>query len=164
MEKRRIKDIFNTAEINSIVKRIYQTRKIDKDDKISYEGTETNKNGIKYKISAEHVPVERIMEYSKSGCRTCGGLGRKIVNILKSRIPDPENYVVLSNQPIGQMTEEQRKIWIEKEKKNPFWRILLPCRCALKNIEKTGDIFSNPFGNITMRLDYEILDEAATDD
>lgn len=160
MEKKALREIFNISEMNSIAKKIFQTKKKGLyGDDATYEDIEIQKDGVTYKISAEHVTVAEIMKYSKSGCRTCGGLGRKIVNILKTRIPDPDNYVIFSETPIDTMPPEEKKIWIEKQKQNPFWRILLPCECALKKIGKTEDIFSNPLGNITMRLDYEILDD-----
>jgi len=155
-EEKKLSDVLDKAAFDILCKEIMKKRRVENDDVI-YELFDYKAKGATLEIKAEHVTIDEVFDYAKSSCKQCNGKGYYIINMEKRRIPNPEDYVVMAKEPINDMPEEMKKIWIEKEKKNKFWRVMLPCRCALKVAHaKDPDFLSNGEGNILVRVKYEI--------
>jgi hypothetical protein len=55
------------------------------------------------------------------------------------------------------MNEEMKKLWIEKEKKKNTWRIMMPCRCAIKGLLKSDDsTVAVGDGNLMMKIQFKV--------
>jgi hypothetical protein len=155
----KLEEVFGTTSLNLILKNLMKTRKVSPEDQVTYEPVETELSGVRYIIKAEHIFVEEIIKYGSSNCNKCNGKGYRIVHLEKRKIPNPQDYVILSDRNIETMSEEEKKIWVEMEKKKTTWKLMLPCICAIRKMAKReGAIFSNPTGNIVARLSYEIAE------
>ena len=139
-------------------KELMKTRKVVDETTVTYGTVEHRLGDKKYVITAEHVPIDYIFKYASSNCKMCTyGKGYYVAHVEKHKIPNPEDYVMLSTVPIKEMSEEEQNIWREKEKLNKFWRVMYPCQCAVKRaLNKEPDLLTNPSGNILLRASYEV--------
>jgi hypothetical protein len=151
-------EIMDRNNFHMLTERVQKSRKVDRNDNVTYENFNQVYKDVSYDIKPVHVPIDYIFKYGSNSCKQCSyGKGYYVVNILKNKIPNPADYIILSDQPIKDMTDEQKKIFIELEKKKPFWRVLLPCNCAMRKAQaKEPDLLMNPTGNIVLRLTYTI--------
>jgi hypothetical protein len=148
-----VEDLFSSALTRAIYKEIMNSRKCTGDDQFSYQPIEKDFEGKKYIIYARHIPVGEAMSYAKSSCNKCYGSGKKIMNIEKDRIPNTDDFMMLSSVSLKGLTEEQQKIVIEREKATKFWKILLPCPCTIKGLIKKGvQVLSNDLNNILIEI------------
>jgi hypothetical protein len=152
-DRKDLVDVFSETSLKFISEAVLKTRKVSPEDKVSYEDIEREENGVVYIVKAEHVPIDDLVGHALSGCKNCHGKGYYICNLDKAKIPNPQDYVILAEKNIVDMPEAEKKLWLEVEKKKKLWRIMLPCRCALKAItKKQPGIFTNEPGNIVARL------------
>lgn len=146
-------DTFDPYVEQMIYNNLMNTRKCIGDDKFEYTTQEIIKDDIKYKITASHIPLDKIKLYSKSSCNICFGKGFRIIAIEKEKIPNVEDFMMVSSYDIRNASEEQKKIFIEKEKKNKNWRVALPCKCTIKNMKKKNlQVVCNNMGNIVFEV------------
>ena len=149
-------EMFGDLELKHIVQEVMKTRRVSVDDVVTYTPTERTIDGVVYEIKAADVPVKELMTYAASNCKSCNGKGYSIRYVAKGKIPNPQDYVILSDKPMESMTEPEKKLWVEVEKKKSTWKILLPCYCTLKWISKReSGVFSNVLGNVVARITYE---------
>ena len=155
-----LREVMDEQNIGFLMQQIVKTRCPANDDTVSYSPVEYKFKDTTYVVQAIHVPIEDVAKYGQSSCKKCSyGKGYVIANVLKTSIPDPQNYVVMAKVPIRKFSPEQQKIWIEKEKLNPMLRIMLPCECALKWVgRRDPNLVSNVEGNIMFRLSYKVKD------
>lgn len=140
-----------------ISRQLLSNRKVVGDDNAVYEDVEHVHDGVTYIIHGTHITFDEATRHAKSSCKKCNGMGRYILHIEKRRIQHPEDFIVLANRSLDGITEEQKSQIIEEEKKNPFWRVALPCKCTIKNlIKKHGIVLGNDLGNILLRVTYDI--------
>jgi len=152
-----LSDILDSIHMNNLYQRIIETRVIHKDDSITYGTVLYPFKDNEYEVTGEHVSVDYVFKFAKSSCNFCSSKGYGIHNIEKSKLSNPEDYTIVSKQPVNTMSEDQKKIWIEKEKRNPLWRVLLPCHCVLrKAAEKEPNLIFNNARNIIIRVTYRI--------
>jgi hypothetical protein len=136
-----------------IYKEIMDTRKCIGDDLFTYDPLEREHDGKTYVIASRHIQIGETMSYAKSGCNQCYGSGKKIMNIEKNRISKTDDYLVLASVSLKGLTEEQTQAVLEIEKKNKFWRVLLPCPCTIKSMVKKGiNVLSNDLNNIVVEI------------
>jgi hypothetical protein len=155
-----IEELLNPTQFDFVVKNLLNSRRVSPEDEVSYTPVETEHNGIRYLVKAAHVSVDEIRQHGQSSCKKCIGKGYSIVYLDKSKIPNPQDYVILSEKPIETMTEEEKKLWIEVEKKKKLWKVLIPCKCAIKRLSRLQrTIVSNQVGNIVAKLSYERIGE-----
>ena len=148
-----VEDLFGSSLAKAIYKEILDSRKCVGDDAFSYTTIEKDHEGKTYVIIPRHVPVGESMSYGNSSCKHCYGSGKKIINMEKNKISNTDDFLMLSDIRIDGLTEEQKKIVIEKEKQKKFWRILLPCPCTIKKMLKKGkQIVSNDLNNIVIEI------------
>jgi hypothetical protein len=156
-EHKNLEDVFNPTNFKLILDEIMKSRKVSPQDVVSYSPIERAQDGVTYVIKAEHVPIETVVKYASSSCKECYGKGHYVAYIVKAKVPNPQDYVILSEEPVVGMTEERKKLWLEVEKKKPTWKIMFPCRCAIKGISKKESLIcSNTAGNIVTKVTYEI--------
>lgn len=156
-EKTPLSKILDRNNYRTLCEKVEKSRKVSDDGSMFFEDISYTYGGKSYRVLPIFMPVEDVKKYSKSSCNKCYGKGYAIHLKEKSKISNPQDYTLMATQPINNMTEEQKKIWIEKEKENKFWRVLLPCSCAVKNAaKKIPDFLFNNEGNILIRLEYEI--------
>lgn len=156
MQKKPLSELVDRHSYGTLCNNVLKTRKVDGDGHATYDKLEHKHGDTVYMVEAIPVSIDEIKNYAKPNCNKCTEKGYYVMRVEKSKIKDPENYYMVASQPINAMSEEQRKIWIEKEKKNKYWRILYPCPCALKRAaDKIDDFVHNPAGNITFRLEYQ---------
>ena len=118
---------------------------------------EKDADGVEYLVKPEYVSGEEIYKHAKNSCNMCWGKGYKVLNLEKRKFPNPKDYILLAQQPLNDLTEEQKKILVEREKLSKMWRILLPCSCAIKSIiKKDKHLFVSVDGNICFRINYEV--------
>jgi len=152
-----LSEIFGETELKFILQEVMKTRKVSSTDVVSYTPIDKEKDGVKYVIKAEDVPIRELMGYATSSCRGCNGKGYSVRQVDKSKIPNPQDFVILSDRPIEGMTEAEKKLWLEVEKKKKLWRVMLPCYCTIKGISKKQSLISaNALGNIVVRITYEV--------
>jgi hypothetical protein len=159
-EKKPLITMMDKVNFDIAIKKVMKTRKVIDENTVTFETVEHTTGDKKYILKAVHVPIDHVFKYASSNCKMCTfGKGYYVMNVEKHKIPDPENYVMLSSMPVQDMSDEQQKILIEKEKQNKFWRIMYPCKCAVQRaLEKEPDLLTNPLGNILLRVDYEIVE------
>jgi hypothetical protein len=156
-EKYNISDIFDPYITHVIYNDLIKTRKLIGEDKFEYTSQEYHKNGVIYIVSGRHISLEEAKKYNKGSCKVCFGKGYKIIRIQKEKIRNVEDYMMLFSYDIKNASEEQKKIIIEKEKLNKYWRVVLPCTCTIKNMEKRGlSIIGNKEGNILIETTCKI--------
>ena len=163
-EKKPIRDVLDPATLTNLLKQVQNTRKVIESRKLtdidgveygSVEHMDTDKH-VKYVLSGVHVPMDEIFKYAQSKCNVCNSKGYKVVNIDKRKIQEPGDYVLISSQPLDDLTPEQLKLWKENVAKQNAWRTMLPCQCALKRaLKKERDLYANDWGNILVRIAYE---------
>ena len=154
---RPLKDVMDSLNLQKALEELLKTREPKDDDSVDYTDVEYSCGGRKYIIHGDHFPIDDIIKFSKSSCKQCNGKGYTVSNVKKTLIPDVANYIVLAKVPIREMSEEQVKIWTEKEKLNPLLRIMLPCSCALNAAKKKDpNLFANDIGNIVLQISYTI--------
>lgn len=152
-KKLKVDDIFDSISINAFSKEIMNSRRCIGDDDFSYDVLEKKKDNKTYFLIPKHISVKEVINLGNSKCKRCYGSGKKIINILKEKIPNTNDYLMLSRRSMANITEDQKKLLIEEEKQNKFWRILLPCECAMKNLIKKEDlILSNDMNNIIIKV------------
>lgn len=152
-----LEEIFNETTMKFITQELMKTRSVSPTDEITYSPVEKEQDGVTYVITAEHVPIEVVMKHADRNCRMCNSKGYSVRHMEKSRVPNPQDFILLSDSPIEGMTDEQKKLWMEMEKKKKMWRVMLPCRCALKNLsKKQHPIASNEIGNIVAKITYQV--------
>lgn len=148
-----ITDLFDSYVVQMLYKDILRTRKCIGDDNFEYTPQVICKDEIKYLITATHIPLDTIKKYGKGNCSSCFGKGYTIANIAKNKIANVEDYMMISSYDIRNASEEQRKLFIEKEKQKNYWKIIFPCICAVKKMEKKGmQIVHNKMRNIIVEL------------
>lgn len=148
-----IDKVFNSIETKILSTEIMNDRRCAGDDRFSYKIIERKKGNKTYILTPIHISVRDVIDMGNSRCKKCYGSGKKIISILKEKIKNPDDFLMLANRSMINLTEEQKKIIIEEEKKNKFWKILLPCDCAMKNLIKNGDfILSNNMNNIIIKV------------
>ena len=160
VELKKIEEIFDAIILKHIINDIMKSRKVSPQDEVTYQLVEKEYKGTTYVIKAEHVPIEHLIKYSSSNCKKCNSKGYSIIYVSKSKIANPQDFVVLADRSVEKMSDEEKKLWLEVEKKKPTWRVMLPCKCTIKNIsKKEHTIVANDMGNIVARLSYEIKQE-----
>ena len=139
--------------VEAIYKEIQASRRCAGDDLFTYSPIEKSKGDKTYVITSRHVSVRECMTFSNSSCNKCWGTGRIIKEVEKHTIPNVEDFVMLSSISFAGLSEEQRKIVLEKEKSTKFWKLLLPCSCTIKRMLKKGkQIVSNDMRNIVIEI------------
>lgn len=145
-----LEGIFSQMLVNAIYKDIMASRKCVGEDDFSYDVLERPFGEKTYIITTRHIPVSESMKYGNSSCNKCYGSGKKIINIEKSKIANTKDFVMLSSESTRGLSEEQI---VEQEKKNKFWRVMLPCSCAIKRMLKKGMyIYANDMNNIVVEI------------
>lgn len=148
-----VEDVFNHSLSKAIYKEILSTRRCSGEDKFSYDTIEKSHENVTYLIMPRHIPLVESMSFGNSNCNSCYGSGKIIMNVGKDKIENTDDFMMLASIPLKGLTEEQKKIVIEKEKKAKFWRVVLPCRCTIKSMLKKGmQIISNDMNNIVIEL------------
>lgn len=156
-ERKSLVEELDKPNFEIALKELMKTRRVIDESTVQYGTIEHSCGNKKYTITATHVPIDYVFPYAKGSCKQCNSKGYQVINIEKHRIANPQDYVMLSNVPIQDMTEDEQRIWREKEKLNKFWRVMLPCRCAVtRALLKEPDILTNPDGSILLRTSYEV--------
>jgi hypothetical protein len=151
------KDAYNRA-----IKELSATRSVALDDTVTFKPVEIIQGDKTYILTAAHVSVQDIAKYGQDSCRSCYGKGYFLSLIEKRRIPNPQDYLILSDKNIEAMPEPEKKNWIEVQKKEKMWKIMFPCRCALRKTAKVEpNMVSNEAGNIAFRITYQIKEVVA---
>lgn len=151
-----IDKMFSEAELKTILKKVMDTRKVYNDNTVTYSDVDWTKNEKNYIIIAEHISLEDLKKLAKSNCKMCNGKGYHIEHLDKAKIPNPEDYIILSSKPMDNLTEDQRKQLVEEEKQRKHWRVMLPCKCGIKElVKKENYIVSNALGNIVIKMTYK---------
>ena len=150
-EKKSLRDLLDESNFRFVVDRIMKTRKNEGDDRVSYEPF-THKTGtMEIDINPVHVPTDTLFKEAKSSCKDCNSKGYQVHLIPKQRIRNPEDYIVLSEVPFRDLSEEEKKKIIEQEAKKTTWKVMLPCRCAVKRaLMKDNSLLVNELGNIVV--------------
>lgn len=152
-KKLKVDDIFDSISIKAFSNEIMNSRKCTGDDKFSYDVLEKKRDNKTYLLTPIHVSVRDVIDMGNSKCNKCYGTSKKIINILKEKIANPDDFLMLAKRSMEGLNEEQKKILIEEEKQNKFWKILLPCNCAMKKLIKKEDfILSNDMNNIIIKV------------
>lgn len=137
----------------AIYKDIMDTRKCIGDDQFTYDPLERTHEDKTYVITARHIQIGETMSHAKSSCNQCYGSGKKIMNIEKNRIAKTDDFIMLASVSLKDLTEAQQQIVLEQEKKNKFWRVLLPCPCTIKSmVKKNIQVLSNDLNNIVVEI------------
>lgn len=148
-----VEDLFGSNLAKAIYKEILNSRKCNGDDDFSYSIIEKDHEGKTYVITPRHVPIGESMSYGNSSCNKCYGSGKMVINMEKSKISNTDDFIMLSDVRLDGLTEEQKKIVVEKEKQRKFWRVLLPCPCTIKKmLKKKKQIVSNDLNNIVIEI------------
>lgn len=163
-DKKHIKDLINPAVLKELLKQIQDSRKVVENRKLtdidgveygSVEHTDTDRH-VKYIIRGVHVPMDEIFKYAQSNCKECNSKGYKICHIDKRHVRDPGDFVLVSTEPLDDLSKEEMKLWREKMAREKAWRAMLPCQCALKKaLRKEPDLRASDLGNILVRIEYE---------
>lgn len=156
--KKPLHEIVDDNNFKIITSRILKSRKMGDNDTVTYEVFDQLVGDKIYTITPEHVPMDYLYRYAKSKC-SCNGKGYYVTNIMKNKLQNAGDFVLLADRPINEMTDEQKKLYIEAEKKKTMWRVMLPCKCALTGaMKKEPDILANQTGNVVIRINYEVKD------
>ena len=148
-----VEDVFNPTLAKIIYKEIMNSRKFVSEEVFSYDTIEKSNGEKTFVIKPRHIPISEVLSFGKSSCNKCYGTGRTIRDVDKSEIPDVKDFTMLSSISFDGLSDEQKKIVLEREKAAKFWRLLLPCPCVLKNMRKKGMyILSNNMMNIIIEL------------
>lgn len=148
-----LENLFDRTMVEAIYKEIQASRRCAGDDVFTYAPIEKTKGDKTYVITSRHMSVRECMTFSNSSCNKCWGTGRIIKEVEKHTIPNVEDFVMLSSISFAGLSEEQRKIVLEKEKSTKFWKLLLPCSCTIKRMLKKGkQIVSNDMRNIVIEI------------
>lgn len=148
-----IEQLFNKSFVQTIIKEIFDSRKCVGEDNFSYTEIEKVANDKTYIIKARHISLEEALKFHDPRCKQCYGTGRKVVNIEKSRIKHINEFIMIASMSTADLSEEQKRIFVEREKLNKFWKVLLPCNCTIKNmIKKDMYIISNDMHNIVAEI------------
>lgn len=153
-----IQEVFDRNNLNHIVDQLTKTKRYDPPTNgIFFDPIEYTHNGVTYIIEGAWVPANDIMTHANSSCKKCNSKGYYVAEIMKHRLPNPQDYVVLSTEPLTIMSDEQKKLWVEKEKKKPTWRVMIPCPCAMKKLlKKDSSVLVVGDGNMMMRFTYKV--------
>jgi len=162
VNKKPLNEIVEKVALDHALKEIIEKRvvvankRLTDADGVTYSPiTVTSKEG-KITLNPQHVVLDEIVVYAQNRCSTCHGKGYFVRDVPKNHITDPKDFIFLSNANLDKMTEEELKLWQEHEAQNKFWRILLPCNCAMrKALRKEPDLFANSLGNVIVRIDWE---------
>jgi hypothetical protein len=156
-----IESIFGSLQVKFIADSLMKSRKVSPQDEVSYDPVDMmSLSRDNYTITAHHVPIEEIIKHGSGSCKKCNSKGYQVSYIVKNRVPNPQDYVILSEKPLTEMTPEEKKLWMEVEKKKTTWKIMLPCRCAMKAFMKDErNIMCNDAGNIVARLTYVMKEQ-----
>lgn len=147
---------------NRAIKELSASRKVELDDTVTFKPVEIIQDTKTYVLTAEHVSVQDIAKYGQDSCRSCYGKGYFLSLLEKRRIPNPQDYLVLSEKNVETMTAPEKGLWLEVQKKEKMWKIMFPCRCALRKMAKVEpNMVSNEAGNIAFRITYLIKEELA---
>lgn len=148
-----VEEIFNPTMVSTIYKEIMATRKCVGDDEFTYSPIEKATGGKTYIIVAKHLRIGEVMSQAKSSCNKCYGSGKKMMLMGKDQIPNPNDFLMLTDTSLKGFTEEQKRIVVEQEKQKKFWKVLLPCPCTIKSMVKKGrHIVSNELNNIVAEV------------
>ena len=105
-----IETLFNEIMIKNISKEIMKTRKCLGDDIFTYDNIEKEVEGKKYVLKSYHVSVIEAMKNAKSSCKNCYGTGRVILNLNKDTQYNIVDFVVLSDIPTKDMSQEDKEV------------------------------------------------------
>lgn len=158
----RLVDRIGRVEMQLVLDNILKNRHVTEDstltdeDGVTYGEVWHDHDGVEFLIRPKHVTIDMVSEYGDSKCNDCYGKGYRTVEVAKGSLRNPSDHVILARKPFAGLSDEAREDLIEEEKKNPRWRILLPCHCALKRMQKVDPSFyvSNDSA-IMFRLEYE---------
>jgi len=153
-----IREVFDKMAVDNILKKVLENRVINEDEKaidkkrVFYKPFEYKRDDVSYVIKAEHVIIDDMFKYANSNCKTCNSKGYYVIHIEKSKLPNPVNYVLLSNVPFEGLSDKELEEWKEKVKLEKAWRVMLPCSCVLKKASnKDKSLFFNGDGSIIFR-------------
>jgi len=152
-----LKEILSSVDYKFLCEKIIKEKVQRSDNSFEYKDFSQTMAGVEYLVKPEYVSGEEIYKHAKNSCNMCWGKGYKVLNLEKRKFPNPKDYILLAQQPLNDLTEEQKKILVEREKLSKMWRILLPCSCAIKGIiKKDKHLFVSVDGNICFRINYEV--------
>jgi hypothetical protein len=148
-----VEEIFNPSMVQAIYKELMATRKCVGDDQFTYDPIERTIGGKTYTIEATHLQIGEVMGYAKSNCNKCYGTGRTFRLMDKGEIKNPEDFLMIASTSLKDLTEEQKQVVIDREKQSKNWKVLLPCSCTIKGMNKKGrKIISNDMLNIIAEI------------
>jgi len=151
--------VVDNWNFNEAAKKLLATRKVSEEGRvISYEEITHKMMDKILKLRGVNVSYEEIHKQANNKCKTCNGKGYYVKNLLKSKFPNPNGYLVLEDLIPDNLSEEQQKIWKAKIEALPTWRIFTNCTCAvMKYLKKNLDVIVNDNHNIFVRIDYDIV-------
>jgi len=148
-----VEEAFNPTLAKVIYKEIMDSRKFVSEEVFSYDTIEKNNGEKTFIIKPRHIPIREVMSFGKSNCNKCYGTGRTIMDVDKNQISDVKDFTMLSSISFDGLSDEQKKIVLEREKASKFWRILIPCSCTIKNMRKKNMyVLTNNMMNIVIEL------------
>ena len=155
-DKKLLTELLPSTTISILSKKVMKNREVIKDE-VVYKEFEWEEKGVTYRVIPRHVPIEDVFKWAANSCKNCSSKGYYVLQMDKGKIKNPEDFIIMSDQNLEDMSEEQKKIMIQEESRKSYWRVLLPCKCALKRMQrKMPDVLSTDLGNILVKLDYEI--------
>lgn len=160
---KRLGDVFNSFEINQIFTEA--VKQMSGEAPFYIENFEYKSGDKTYLIKPERVDHDELIKKGRSSCRTCFGKGYFVSNLLRSKYPDPSSFLEIKPEHTmpENLSEEQKKIWMEREKKQydecPTWRIMNICSCALKSFAKSNpNVMYNQAHTLFIDFDYEEIE------
>lgn len=155
-EKKLLTDLISESSISILGKQVLKNRKND-DGIITYQEFDWKEGDAEYRIIPKHIPIKDAFKWASGSCKNCNSKGYLILRIEKNKIKSPEDFIIMSEKSLDNMTEEQKEILIKEEAKKSYWRVMLPCGCALKRMQrKTPDMLCTDLGHILVKLEYEV--------
>jgi len=137
-------------------RKVNDSAKLTDEDGVQYDEVVHRVGDIEYVIHPKHVTLDMVSDYGNSSCRGCWGKGYNTVEVAKRSLHNPSDYIILSRRPLENLSDEEREKAIEDERKNPRWRILLACNCAIQRMSKSEpNFYVTDDRSIMLRLDYE---------
>ena len=159
-----LREKFSGVTLDNVLKHVLNSRVLNEDEetvdrkRVFFKPIEY-KGDVAYLVKTEHVVIDDVFKYAHSRCKDCNSKGYYVAHIEKAKLPNPVNYVLLSNSPtesLKDMSETQLKIWKEKMAKETAWRVMLPCHCVMKKgPTKDRSLFFNGDGSIRFRSECE---------
>ena len=158
-EKLPLHAVVDNFNFDQAAKKLLATRKVAEDgNTVTYEEISHDMGDKTLKLRGTHILFEIIHKMANGKCNTCLGKGYFVNNVLKSKVKDPTGQMVLEDEIPEGLSDEQKQIWQAKIEKNPFWRIVNNCTCAVDRfMKKNEDVVVNGFHNIFIRTDYDLV-------